>query len=207
MKKLKDKIFLLQNNTDSSWNLYRREIYYFYRMVLLIILGLGLGMVQLVLALGPYATRYFTRFALPGYFTQWKLVTLNALPVMLLIVLCYALIGRTWIAFLLGGSISLCLSLVNYYKLWFRDDPLYFEDIMLFREAKNMVVDGDYRIFVDKLILIAVFGLIIGTIILYFGAPGKTKGWKRRLIQFVVASLLCVILMPFYLDTKIYTGE
>lgn len=173
-------------------------------MVVLLVTGLGLGISLLVLALGPYAVKYYTRFALPGYFTQWKLMLFNALPVMLLIVLCYTFIGRAWLSFGLGGGVFLCLSLANYYKLWFRDDPLFFEDILLGKEAKNMVSGGGYKLFADKFIFITVFGLAVGTILLYFVVPGKERGRIRRLIRFIVLSLIGSLLVPFYLDAKVY---
>ena len=100
-----EKNFLLYRNIEASWPLKKRIAYYVYRVLILI------------LALGPYATRYFTRFALPEYFTQWDIVVFNAVPVMLLVLACYFITGRAWAVFLLGGGFSLGLSMSNYYKL------------------------------------------------------------------------------------------
>ena len=112
-----EKIFLLYRNIEASWPLKKRIAYYVYRVLILLFAGFGMGVLLLILALGPYATRYFTRFALPEYFTQWDIVVFNAAPVMLLVLACYFITGRAWAAFLLGGGFSLGLSMSNYYKL------------------------------------------------------------------------------------------
>lgn len=175
MKKISNKIFFLYKEPDLHWPLWKQMLYYVYREVILICSGAGMGVSLLLLALGPYAVGEFTRFALPEYFTQYKLLMLNAIPVVLLILLCYAVTGRAWSAFLLGSVIPVCLSLGNYYKIWFRDDPLYFEDIMLYREAINMVGREKYSLFIDRWILIVIGYLIIISLILYLGVPGKVK--------------------------------
>ena len=102
------------------------------------------------------------------------------------------------------GGISLGLSMGNYFKLWFRDDPLYFEDMLLLREAKNMVVDGDYRLFVDKLLIIAALGLVVGTVLLYFAAPGVLYCWKKRVLYIVIIGVISICILPVYLNTAIY---
>ena len=199
-----EKIFLLYRNIEASWPLKKRIAYYVYRVLILLFAGFGMGVLLLILALGPYATRYFTRFALPEYFTQWDIVVFNAAPVMLLVLACYFITGRAWAAFLLGGGFSLGLSMSNYYKLWFREDPLYFEDILLLREAKNMVVDGDYRLFADKLIIIAASGLAVGTLLLYFAVPGVLSGWRKRVLYTLVVIAMDICTLPVYLNTTIY---
>ena len=65
----------------------------------------------------------------------------------LLVLLFYGALGRAWTAFLAGGGIALGFSLGNYYKLQFRDDPLYFEDMLILREAKAMASGDRYSLF------------------------------------------------------------
>lgn len=101
------KSFLFYNNLDSSWGLGKRTAYYIYRVVLLLCTGFSMGMLLLILALGPYAEKSFTRFALPEYFTQWDIVLFNAVPIAIVVVLCYFITARVWAGFLLGGGVFL----------------------------------------------------------------------------------------------------
>ena len=53
-----------------------------------------------------------------------------------------------------------------------------------------MVVDGDYRLFVDKLLIIAALGLVVGTVLLYFAAPGVLYCWKKRVLYIVLVEFV-----------------
>ncbi|MDE6636410.1 MAG: hypothetical protein K2K09_07410, partial [Lachnospiraceae bacterium] len=78
---------------------------------------------------------------------------------MLLILLLYGILGSAWLAFLLGGGLAYGFSLGNFFKLAFRDDPLYFEDMLIIREAKAMASGDHYALFIDWQIILAVFCL------------------------------------------------
>ena len=66
------------------------------------------------------------------------LFALNWLPIAALLYLWYCLLGRPYLAYLLTALPVLGLSLVNYYKLRLRGDPLLFADLQLTSEAKAM---------------------------------------------------------------------
>ena len=157
MKKFWESCFLFRSEPDPDWPVRRREIYYAYRAALLLCAGLCMGLALLVLAVGPYSKR-----ALIDYLCRWQTLLLNTIPVALLVLLFYGIFGRAQTAFIVGGGIAFGFSLGNYYKLQFRDDPLYFEDMLILREAKAMATGDHYSLFIDWQIILVVFCLILG---------------------------------------------
>ena len=105
---------------------------------------------------------------------------------------------------LAGGGVSLGFSLGNYFKLQFRDDPLYFEDMLVLREAKAMTVEQHYNLFIDKRMVFALVCLALGTAALCFLARGRLGGWKKRLIVLGAVALVCGAVSPAYLNKKAY---
>lgn len=191
------------NKSDLKRN--AKRIYDKNRIVILLSAGFTMGMILLLLALGSYSNCSPTDQALAEYFTQFGIVVLNAAPVALLVLLFYFLTGRAWLAFLAGSGIPMLLSLGNYFKICFRDDPLYFEDILLLREAQNMVIDGGYSLFVDKQIAIAAVSLILGTGLFYFFDREVLKGWKIRISRAVIVGVIMLAFFPGYLDNIVYS--
>lgn len=199
MKKFWNSFFLFRPEPDPGWPAGRRELYWAYRAVLLVCAGLCMGLVLLVLALGPHSKENVT-----GYLEHWQTLLLNTVPVALLVLLFYGVLGRTWTAFLAGGGIAFGFSLGNYYKLYFRDDPLYFEDMLILREAKAMANGGHYSLFIDKEIVLVVICLLLGTVLLRLLAPGKLRCKWRRLGTAMGALVLSGCLAPVVLNQAYY---
>ena len=199
MKKFWKEYFLFQKEPSPGWSRGQRELYYAYRVALLLCAGLCMGLALLVLAIGPYP-----RGTLVDYLCHWQTLLLNTVPVALLILLFYGLTGRTGAAFLLGGGIAFGFSLGNFYKLQFRDDPLYFEDMLILREAKAMASGDRYSLFFDLNIGAALFCLLLGTLLLRLLAPGRVRGWKRRLAPALAALAVSAALSPVYLHAEPY---
>ena len=201
MKNFYDTIFLLRREADPSWPRWKRTVYHAYPPALLACAGFCMGLALLVLAVGPYSKR-----ALLGYLLQWQTLLLNTLPVVLLALLFYGLTGRAYSAFLLSGGIFLGFGLGNYFKLQFRDDPLYFEDMLNLREAQNMAGSGHYKLFIDGSILLVVFCFLLGGVLLWLLAPGTARGWKLRLIAPAVSAAAAACLVPAYLSPGVYNA-
>ena len=182
MSRFLDRFFILHPAPDPAWSLRRRAVYAVYRLAMVLCAGLCMGLALLVLSIGPYPNDI-----LFGYLRSWLILALNAVPVALLVLLLYGALGRAWTAFLAGGGIALGFSLGNYYKLHFRDDPLYFEDMLILREAKAMASGDRYSLFFDLNIGAALFCLLLGTLLLRLLAPGRVRGWKRRLAPALAA--------------------
>jgi hypothetical protein len=194
-----DRFFILHPAPDPAWSLRRRAVYAVYRLAMVLCAGLCMGLALLVLSIGPYPNDI-----LFGYLRSWLILALNAVPVALLVLLLYGALGRAWTAFLAGGGIALGFSLGNYYKLHFRDDPLYFEDMLILREAKAMASGDRYSLFFDLNIGAALFCLLLGTLLLRLLAPGRVRGWKRRLAPVLAALAVSAALSPVYLHAELY---
>jgi len=199
LKKLWKEYFLFQPAPDPAWPIKRRTIYYIYRVLILLCAGICMGLALLSLAIGPY-----TKEVIFSYFRYGTLLVLNTLPVVLLIFLFYGLTGNAWSAFLLGGGIFFGFSMGNYYKLQFRDDPLYFEDMLILHEAKAMATGGHYTLFLDIRIIFALFCLILGTVLLAILTPGKNRNWRPRTIAAVTSLVIAGVMVPVYLDDDRY---
>ncbi len=111
MKSLREKLFVLQKETQLQWPRWKKALFYGYRALLLLGASLCLGAALLTLAFGPYAWRVYR-----GYWKVQPIPALNLLPVVVLIFLCYGLTGRMRAAFWTGGGIAFAVSLGNHYK-------------------------------------------------------------------------------------------
>lgn len=199
MESLRKKFFVLQPETDLQWPRWKKVVFYLYRVALLLGASLCLGAALLTLAFGPYRWRVYL-----GYWRVRPIPALNLLPVVLLIFLCYGLTGRMRAAFWTGGGIALAFSLGNHYKLQFRDDPLYFEDLLVLREAGNMAGGSRYTLFLNNRILMCILALVIGGLLLRLLAPGHLRGWKPRTAAAAASVLAAAALLPIYLDEDLY---
>ena len=196
-----DRFFLLRQTPDPAWSRRRLAVYLTYRGVMLLCAGLCMGMVLLILAAGPYDNEI-----IPSYFQHLDLLLLNSLPVALLTLFFYGLFGRAWAAFLAGGGIFFGLALGNYYKLHFRDDPLYIEDLLILREAKAMAGGDHYNLFFTKKILVVFSLLLLGTLLLFFLVRGRITGWRRRTAAAASTLLIAAALTPLYLSKDYYNS-
>lgn len=201
MKEFWRQFFLVQPEADPAWSRGKRTVYRAWRVVILLCAGLCMGLALLVLAIGPYSRR-----ALIDYLLHWQTLLLNTVPVALLVLLFYGLTGRTGAAFLAGGGIAFGFSLGNYYKLQFRDDPLYFEDMLILREAKAMASGDHYALFIDWQIILAVFCLVLGWVLLRLLTPGVYRSRPGRAAAALAAVAAMAALSPVYLDGKIYNN-
>ncbi len=199
MERFFDAVFVLRRAAEPGWPLWKRGVFYLYRVLLLLCAAAGLGAVLLLCAYGPYMWGVFL-----GYFRIWQIAVLNILPVALLMLLCYGITGRTWAGFLLGGGVALGFSLGSYYKLHFRGDPLHFEDLLIVREAGAMTTGGRYELFVDKRVAAALGCLLLGTLLLLGLTRGRLESWRQRLALCLAALACAAALSPVYLDQELY---
>ena len=194
-----DKVFFLRRAPEAEWTVGKKIVYYLWRFLILLCAGICLGALALIFAYGNYSWGVFL-----GYLQSGFLLVINILPAVVLLFFLYGLVGRAWLAFLLDGAIVLGLSLGHYFKLVFRDDPLYFEDMLILREAKAMAGSDHYALFIDKRIVVALLCWALGTVLLFFLVRGKARGWKRRLGTVLAAVAVSAVVAPVYLDESRY---
>lgn len=168
---------------------------------MLVMAGMCLGMLSIFFAYGDYPD-----VLMGSYLKRPLLLALNVVPVVLLVLLLYGLIGRPWAAFLLSAVVVWGLSLGNYYKLRFRDDPLMFEDLKYLREAGSITKTANYDLTPDKRVWFGLACIVLGTLILFFLVRGVPR-WKVRLPLFLAGAALCVPLSRVYADKQIYNAK
>jgi len=194
-----DKVFIWQRKPQPDWNRGKRALHLIWRLAAVLCAGAAMGAVVLLFAYGQYSWGVFL-----AYLDSLRILVMNMLPVAVLTLLFYGLLGRTWLAFLLGGGVTLGLSMGHYYKLTFRDDPLYFEDLLIIREAGAMATEQNYDLFIDKRVVFAAACLILGTVLLAVFAGGVLRGWKRRGAVTLAAVLAAAALWSPYMDAAVY---
>jgi hypothetical protein len=175
LKHFLDRFFLFRDTPDPDCSLGKKFGYWAWRVFFLTLVSFCMGIALLLLARGGYSLRLCL-----DYIKSVPTLALNTLPVVLLSLLFYAITGLAWLGFLLGGGICFGFSLGNYYKLSFRDDPVYFEDLTVLREARTMAGGDHYSLFLDRHIIVVGICFIIGVLALYFFARGRIRGWKKR---------------------------
>jgi len=196
-----DKIFLLCRQADPAWPVWRRIAYYAWRVGLLVCAGICMGVLVLGFGYGSYTWDLYL-----SYFQSWDLLWLNILPVLLLVLLGWGLLGRAWSGFLLGGGVCFGLGLAHYYKLTFRSDPLCLADMLLVREAGAMTSGDRYALFIDRRIAIVAGCLVLGGVLLRLLAPGKLKNGQGRLAAALLPIVLFAATMPTYLNDPLYNS-
>lgn len=158
--------------------------------------GLGLGTLSLL-----FAAVFNQRLLFFSYFQNPLIAFLNLAPVILVVLLLYCLTGRAWVSFLLSSVLVMTLTLVNWFKLQFRDDPFLFEDILLVKEAGNMA--GKYELFLTKTMVLAAGLIVVGTVFLFFCARGRIALWPR-LGGVAVLLLLSLTIQGQYESAAVY---
>lgn len=201
MKRFIEKFYVLGPEPGADWSRGKKALYWLWRAGLLLCAGICLSLLMLAFAYGQYPPEVFR-----GYFRSGKILVLNTLPVLALLGLLYGLIGRAWAAFLLTGAVSFGLSLANYFKIHFRDDPLYLQDLLIIREARAMTTEQHYTLFVTPRMLAAACCILAGTAVLLFLARGKLGGWKRRGAVTAAAVLLAGGMLPVLLNEDVFNS-
>ena len=188
--------FLFQSGPEAGGSLKRRIGFWAWNLGWLLAAAAGLASVSLLLALGNYGLVIGQ-----GYFEQPIILLLNFLPCIGLMLLMYGLTGRTSWAFLVTAVLVLGFSAANYFKLAFRDDPRMFADLLLLKEAGNMM--GRYRLFLNKRLLLALLGTVGGWAFLHFLVRGRPAA-KGRVLTAALAAAAMAALIPVYLDDALY---
>ena len=161
--------------------------------VLLIAASIGLGVLSLKFAAVLRADEMFD-----SYFENHWIAFLNLLPCVWLTLTLWFATQRAALAFALSSLTVMGFTIASWFKLQFRNDPLFFEDILLIKEAGNM--SERYQLFMTKSMLAALVILVAAVVFLAFFARARLP-WQAR-IAGVLALLLCILPMKW-----LYTNE
>lgn len=190
------RFFLFQKTTDPAWSPARKALFWAWNLGVVLASGVGICLLSLMLATGHYSMRLIF-----GYFECPLIFVLNLLPVLAVLLLLYGLTGRAQLSFLVTAAAVLGLSVGNYYKLMFRNDPVMFADLLLLKEAGDMA--GKYHLFLNWKLLLVLFCVAAGFLFLHFLVRGRPFG-RGRAICAMVGVTACTLLYPAVLDDALY---
>lgn len=191
--------FLFQKRPEEGLSPRRRTVFWLWNALLIAGASVTMGLSSLVLATGSHSARVM----LMDYLTHPVLLILNLLPPLLLTVLLYGLTGRAWLAALITALPVMGLSVGNYYKLAFRDDPVLASDLLILGEAGKMA--GQYHLFFTRKLVLALLCTLIAIVLLFFFAKGRPRLPFRAGIS-AAALVVCAALIPVYASDGVYSA-
>jgi len=124
-----------------------------------------------------------------SYLANPLILFLNLLPGVLLIWFFYFLSRRAWVGFLGSFVPVVGVSLVNYFKIRLRSDPVLGADLRLAAEAGGIV--GGYTLDITWLVWFALGCFIVGLLFAILLIPKGSRGLKNR----AFGALSCLALM------------
>lgn len=193
-KKIRD-CFLFQTHCDTD----RKRLFWAWNCFFLVASGIGTGLLSLLLAIGRYPWHIFF-----GYFRHPLIALLNILPVVLLILLLYCLVGRAWIAFLVGSVPVMLASVGNYFKIVCRDDPFMFADIPDITTALG--ISERYDLSMNWRLGFCLFCMVFGTLFLFFFVRGRVRPrWRLTLGAVILLSI--IPLVGVYTSDDVYDNK
>lgn len=177
----------------------RQAVFWLWNALLPLGAALVLGLISLTMAPAQYGWTLFY-----DYLRHPALVALNLLPPVVLMALLCGLTGRSWLAYLLTALPVLGLSIANYYKLAFRDDPVVAADLLLLGEAGNMA--GKYQLFLFGKLCAALACAALSVLLLALLARGRPR-WPVRAGTAAAALACAIALVPVYGSDSVYLAN
>ena len=169
-----------------------------FNYVMLAALSIGVGILSLLLGATIYGLPLFKE-----YMASFIIVLLNILPVILLVFLVYFISGRAWIAFTFPSLFILAISVIHYFKIELRGDPLALTDYSYFIEAGTAL--SDYSPTMNWKIYLAAAAFVCGVVLSLFLLKRKLRSAPLRIIAVVAVIAVSAILYIFvYTDTELY---
>lgn len=159
--------------------------------------GALIGVCSLAFAAGAHPRAMFF-----SYFSHPWTVALNLAVPIALMLLFTLLTNRAWIAWLLTNLVVMLPTVVSFFKVAFRGDPLCAEDLTLITESKKML--ETYQLFWDKRFGFYLAILAVGTLMLAFFFRGRFRRAWPRLVAALVLALACAAAAPLYTRADIY---
>lgn len=188
--------FLFQTRPGDELSRKQRALFWLWNALLIAGAAAAMGLISLALAPGNYGWEIFF-----DYLKRPALLALNLLPPLALIALFYGLTGRAWIAYVLTALPVLGLSVGNYYKLAFRDDPVIASDLLILNEAGKMA--ESYRLYPAVKVVAALLLAALSAALLALLARGRPR-WPRRGIAAAAAAAVMLASAPTYASDRVY---
>jgi len=169
-----------------------------FNYIMLALLSVGVGILSLLLGATVFGIPMFK-----SYFASFTVVALNILPPMLLVFLLYFISGQPWIAFTFPSFVTLIISMIHFFKVQIRGDPLVVTDYMTIFEAGGII--ESYSLIMNWKIYLATAAFICGTVFSILMLKYKLKKKPVRIVGSVAVALVSVLLYAFvYTDNDLY---
>lgn len=166
-------------------------------LIALALSGMLIGVCSLAIAAGAHPRAMFF-----SYFENPWILALNLAVPTALMLFFYLLCNRAWVAYLLTNLAVMLPTVISFFKVEFRGDPLCAEDLTLITESKKML--ETYRLFWDKRFGFYLAILAVGTLALAFLFRGRFRRRLPRLCAALALALACAAAAPLYTDGTIY---
>ena len=137
--------------------------------------------------------------------SNFYIFTLNFIPIFGLNLLLGLIINNLYISSSIISFIALLGSLVNRYKIIYRDEPFTFSDLQIYKEAFNAVSNMNYSIsilLIAFLILMVIFPLVLNK----FFRNNKFSKKLRAIIVIPLIISIALLNIFVYASTDIYNS-
>lgn len=144
--------------------------------------------------------------SLPTYFVYAispQILLLNFLPIFLIMLTLYFITNRVSVSYIVFSLVFDILLIVNHYKIYFRDEPLKPADIILGKEAANILTN--YQISFSLKIFVLTLLLVILAVYLVKYIKNKKSNIFIRISGIIVSLAVMVLSYQFiYKSEEIY---
>ena len=169
-----------------------------FNCVMLALLGAGIGLISLLLGATVFGLPMFK-----SYFSSTTVLLLNLLPVEILIFLFYFLFRRPWIAFTFPSLFIVIISMIQFFKIQIRGDPLVITDARLIFEVSTMM--SLYTPTMNWKIYLAIAALVCGAAFSVFVLGHKVTGARVRVIAALsVVAVSAALYLFVYTNVNLY---
>ena len=165
-----------------------------FQFILMLAAPAVITVLSLMLAIGMYEVELFY-----DYFRLPLIFLLNYLPVLLIYILLYAALNNHALAYFIAGLVVLLFTAADFYMFSLRSEPLTASDLLMAKAGLSMV--GEYKLVINKRIVLCVAVLIFGSVFLALLFRGKLGGVSRLILAFAV------ILSLFPLWRFVYSSD
>lgn len=138
-----------------------------------------------------------------SYFNSGLLLIMNFIPIFLVMLILYFITNRLWISFSITSLLFVIMSIVNKFKLYFRDEPFWFIDIKLIRESMDM--KQKYEISFNRNTIIMFIGIILITVLLKLIFDYRIESKRGRAISLFSTLLVGYLIFSGpYFNSRVY---
>lgn len=130
----------------------------------------------------------------------------NFWPVVVVIFISYFVFNRVWLSISFTSLLFFILVEINRFKIFFRDDPFVFSDIIYVKEAANM--SSKYQLFIDNSTWFFLIAMMIVIVLSYILSKKKIYNVYVRMIPVIIlASIFTSSYEKIYFDKTIYADS